>query len=167
MRVSRRASSSRSRSSPSASPSASVGWCESAASPTTSGSEEVSATTVGVPQAIASRGGSPNPSYSDGKAKTSAALYRAGKSFGSGPDKMDQLADGLDSAYRAAHTDHAHHPGEAGVILMTATRWTEEPQRCPRLGLTRTAVARRGAPAQGRCPPGLQPARYPAPRHRA
>ena len=44
------------------------------ASPTTSGSDVALATATGVPQAIASRGGMPNPSKKDGYTKSFAAL---------------------------------------------------------------------------------------------
>ena len=49
------------------------------ASPTTSGREEVFEAMTGVPQAIASSGGRPKPSYKEGKTKSSAALWRAGR----------------------------------------------------------------------------------------
>ena len=49
-----------------------VGIDQQAASPTTSGSDEMREVTTGVPQAIASSGGRPKPSYSDGNAKTDA-----------------------------------------------------------------------------------------------
>jgi hypothetical protein len=43
-----------------------------AASPVTSGSEEVAEAIVGTPRAIASRTGRPNPSYNDGYTNTDA-----------------------------------------------------------------------------------------------
>ena len=49
------------------------GFTPSAASPATSGTDEVLDATVGIPRDIASRTGSPKPSYSDGYANTSAA----------------------------------------------------------------------------------------------
>ena len=53
------------------------------ARPTTSGIEEVLETITGVPQAIASNGGKPKPSYKLGKSKAVAPEYKAGKSFSS------------------------------------------------------------------------------------
>ena len=43
-----------------------------AASPTTSGSELTFEVTTGVPEAMASSGGSPKPSYSEGKTNAAA-----------------------------------------------------------------------------------------------
>src|SRR5262252_3177892 len=57
-----------------ASPASSVGSMVTAASPTTSGSAELFDAMVGVPNAIASSGGSPKPSSSDGYTKTSAPV---------------------------------------------------------------------------------------------
>ena len=51
-----------------------------AASPATSGSDDRLEAIEGVPHAIASRSGRPNPSYSDGMTKQSAAEYQRGKS---------------------------------------------------------------------------------------
>jgi len=48
------------------------GSTSSAPSPTTSGSDEMREVTTGVPQAMASSGGRPKPSYNEGKAKTEA-----------------------------------------------------------------------------------------------
>src|SRR5215213_8758322 len=45
-------------------------------SPTTSGTAVVDEATTGEPQAIASNGGQPNPSYTEGKQKTAALLYQ-------------------------------------------------------------------------------------------
>ena len=45
-----------------------------AASPTTSPSEPAREQTTGVPEAMASSGGHPKPSYSDGKSRRSTAL---------------------------------------------------------------------------------------------
>src|SRR5262249_59142337 len=45
-----------------------------AAAPNISDSDELLAATRGTPQAIASNGGSPKPSYSDGNTKSEAAL---------------------------------------------------------------------------------------------
>ena len=50
-----------------------VGSKVSPASPTASPSPVVALAQTGVPQAIASSAGSPNPSYRDGKASTEAA----------------------------------------------------------------------------------------------
>jgi hypothetical protein len=60
---------------PSAIEPASYGSTSTAASPTTSGSEDTFEVTTGVPLAMASSGGRPNPSYSDGKTKTPASRY--------------------------------------------------------------------------------------------
>jgi len=49
------------------------GFTTMAASPMTSGSELTFEQTTGVPQAMASKGGKPNPSYSDGKTNADAA----------------------------------------------------------------------------------------------
>ena len=49
-------------------------------SPTISGSEDLLDTITGVPHFIDSSGGSPNPSYFEGKTKTSAPLYNKGSS---------------------------------------------------------------------------------------
>src|SRR5436309_3479899 len=49
------------------------------ASPTTSGNEVVFDVTTGVPQAMASRGGKPKPSYKDGYKSASAPEYRDGR----------------------------------------------------------------------------------------
>ena len=46
-----------------------------AASPATSGSDELSLATTGAPHAIASRTGNPKPSYKDGNHTTWAAWY--------------------------------------------------------------------------------------------
>src|SRR5215218_8856752 len=51
-----------------------------AAPPTTSGSEVAPEHKTGVPQAIASKGGSPNPSNREGYTNANAPLYKAGKS---------------------------------------------------------------------------------------
>ena len=48
------------------------GFTITAASPTTSGREVLSEQTTGVPQAMASRGGKPKPSYSEGNTKATA-----------------------------------------------------------------------------------------------
>jgi len=48
--------------------------------PATSGIEDTFEATTGVPHCIASRTGSPNPSYRDGNTYASARLYRAIKS---------------------------------------------------------------------------------------
>src|SRR5688500_8082868 len=47
---------------------------------TTSGKDDVSEVMTGVPHAIAARGGSPKPSYMDGKTNTLATLYHRGSS---------------------------------------------------------------------------------------
>ena len=60
------------RSMAAARPSVSNGSIKSAASPATSGRELVLLQMTGVPQAIASRIGKPNPSYSEGKTKAAA-----------------------------------------------------------------------------------------------
>tara|TARA_Y100000590_G_scaffold318549_2_gene360439 strand:- start:175 stop:489 length:315 start_codon:yes stop_codon:yes gene_type:complete len=52
-----------------------------AALPTTSGKLEVFEQTTGVAHAIASSGGKPKPSYTDGNAKIVAAESNAGKSL--------------------------------------------------------------------------------------
>jgi len=62
------------RSSATRQPSMSPGSTSRAASPTTSGSEEVSEQTTGVPHAMASSGVSPNPSYQAGWARQAARL---------------------------------------------------------------------------------------------
>src|SRR3990170_7152645 len=54
------------------------GCTESAASPATSGNDPALTIITGVPQAIASRTGNPNPSRGEGETKTDAPLYRAG-----------------------------------------------------------------------------------------
>ena len=64
---------------PSAIARGSYGLTRTAPSPTTSGSEETLDTTTGVPLAMASSGGRPNPSYSEGKTNTSASLYSAAR----------------------------------------------------------------------------------------
>ena len=53
--------------------STSSGSTSGAASPSTSGNDVEVLATTGVPQAIASSGGSPNPSQSEGYAQTDAA----------------------------------------------------------------------------------------------
>jgi hypothetical protein len=53
----------------------SSGSTSSAASPATSGREETFEVTTGVPLAMASSGGSPNPSYRDGNTNTLARRY--------------------------------------------------------------------------------------------
>ncbi len=60
---------------PSAIAAGSYGSTSTAASPATSGSDDTFDVTTGVPLAIASSGGSPNPSYSDGNTNTPASRY--------------------------------------------------------------------------------------------
>src|SRR5688500_7827387 len=55
--------------------STSVGGIRTPASPTTSGKDDVLEPSTGAPQRIASTDGSPNPSYQDGYANSSAAEY--------------------------------------------------------------------------------------------
>ena len=69
----RKATSVSNRRRPSAMARGSYGLTNPAASPTTSGSEETLDVRTGVPRAIASSGGKPNPSYTDGNAKASAS----------------------------------------------------------------------------------------------
>ena len=54
----------------------SAGLNNSAASPTTSGNELTFAHTTGQPNDIASNGGMPNPSYSEGQTNTAAEAYK-------------------------------------------------------------------------------------------
>ena len=68
----RSSSSSRTRAIPCAIASSEYGSTSRAPSPTTSGSDEMREVTTGVPQAMASSGGRPKPSYSEGKANTAA-----------------------------------------------------------------------------------------------
>ena len=49
------------------------GFTPSAASPVTSGSEDVAEATTGIPRLMASSTGRPNPSYTDGYTNASAA----------------------------------------------------------------------------------------------
>src|SRR5215470_5151407 len=55
----------------------SYGSTRTAASPATSGRDDTLDVTTGVPLAMASSGGSPKPSYSDGKTNTAASRYSA------------------------------------------------------------------------------------------
>src|SRR5258708_3320194 len=68
--------------------STSVGSTRSAASPRTSGKQEAFEATTGVPDAIASSGGKPKPSYSEGYTQTSAdAMTRGISSTGTRPSQ--------------------------------------------------------------------------------
>ena len=57
-----------------------VGSTSSAASPATSGREETDDVTIGSSRPIASRSGSPNPSFREGNANEDAAAYRPSRS---------------------------------------------------------------------------------------
>ena len=80
-----------------------------AAPPLTSRSDELSKTTAGVPQAIASSGGNPKPSYADVKTNTSAARVQ-----------RDEVVVG-DVA------DHATVFGEPGARQLVGHRLRERP----------------------------------------
>ena len=88
------------------------------ASPTTSANELTLDVIVGAPHCIASRGGRPNPSYSDGKTNPVAPLYNADNDeSGRNPVKKTRFRSKSSSSVGELDLDGVHGFGANAALL--------------------------------------------------